>query len=278
MPTIALCSDLHLEHEHRGAVDLLTIPEGRTGHPSVGPRWEHAKGKVDFVVLAGDIDNAENAVVYASMVSVYLGVPVALVPGNHEFYNHVRPETLARMREVSKEIKGDVHVLDRDEIVLHGVRILGATLWTDYKLMGSQSVAMYHAGISLNDHRVIYEAENEIFTPGRALVLHDEAVSWLRSALERTHDGPTIVVTHHSPSARSVHPRYEGSVVNACFASNLEELMINYAPTLWMHGHMHNKSDYTVEQTRVIANPRGYWGLEPGADASFAAVLLDLPV
>ena len=27
---------------------------------------------------------------------------------------------------------------------------------------------------------------------------------------------------------------------------------------LWTHGHMHNVSDYLVDETRVVCNPRGY--------------------
>jgi hypothetical protein len=27
---------------------------------------------------------------------------------------------------------------------------------------------------------------------------------------------------------------------------------------LWVHGHIHFHSDYTLGQTRVLANPRGY--------------------
>jgi len=28
--------------------------------------------------------------------------------------------------------------------------------------------------------------------------------------------------------------------------------------TLWIHGHMHAASDYLVNGTRVVSNPRGY--------------------
>jgi hypothetical protein len=31
---------------------------------------------------------------------------------------------------------------------------------------------------------------------------------------------------------------------------------------LWTHGHMHNKSDYVVGESRVVCNPRGYIGYE----------------
>jgi predicted phosphodiesterase len=35
---------------------------------------------------------------------------------------------------------------------------------------------------------------------------------------------------------------------------------------LWVHGHMHNASDYMLGTTRVVCNPRGYTGYESRAD------------
>ena len=44
--------------------------------------------------------------------------------------------------------------------------------------------------------------------------------------------------------------------VTGAFASDLTRLMGR--SRLWIHGHMHNASDYEVNGTRVVANPRGY--------------------
>lgn len=44
-----------------------------------------------------------------------------------------------------------------------------------------------------------------------------------------------------------------------CYASNLEHLMHGEnAPAVWMHGHIHTNRDYSVGNTRIVANPRGY--------------------
>jgi len=69
-------------------------------------------------------------------------------------------------------------------------------------------------------------------------------------------DGPTVVVTHHAPSFKSVVPRFADSLLSACFASNLDQLM--GFSELWIHGHMHDSLDYMANGTRVICNPRGY--------------------
>ena len=45
---------------------------------------------------------------------------------------------------------------------------------------------------------------------------------------------------------------------NAAFASDLEGVIAQYQPPLWIHGHMHNRVDVALGETRVLCNPAGY--------------------
>lgn len=68
-----------------------------------------------------------------------------------------------------------------------------------------------------------------------------------------------MVVSHHAPHPRSIHPRWLGPTtlaLNAAFASDLSELV--QAADFWLHGHVHDSFDHAVAGCRVIANPRGY--------------------
>jgi Icc-related predicted phosphoesterase len=85
-------------------------------------------------------------------------------------------------------------------------------------------------------------------------------LAWLVKKLDEPFEGKTVVVTHHLPSARSVSDKYEGSTINPCFASNLDEHFGKM--DLWIHGHTHDSFDYAINGTRVICNPRGYWKKE----------------
>jgi hypothetical protein len=67
-----------------------------------------------------------------------------------------------------------------------------------------------------------------------------------------------VVITHHAPSPKSIHPRFEGSPLNACFVSDAERLLDGRRARLWIHGHTHDSFDYEVNGTRVLCNPRGY--------------------
>ena len=68
----------------------------------------------------------------------------------------------------------------------------------------------------------------------------------------------TVVITHHAPSPRSIHPRFAGDECNPGFASNLEAMIQRFQPALWVHGHVHNAVDEQLGRTRILANPRGY--------------------
>jgi Icc-related predicted phosphoesterase len=67
-----------------------------------------------------------------------------------------------------------------------------------------------------------------------------------------------VVITHHAPSRKSIHPRFADSLMNACFVSDAEHLIERSGACLWIHGHTHDSFDYPVSGTRVVCNPRGY--------------------
>jgi predicted phosphohydrolase len=222
----------------------------------------------DIVVLAGDIAHGVKAVHWAKRPSTFAGKPVVLVPGNHEFYGSERTRTLELLRE--QAAGSNVHLLDRDEVILHGVRFVGATLWTDFELDVAQGTdvlqAMRDATRGLNDfagairERRPDSSARARFTPQDAAREHALSRAWLQDRLDAPVDPTvfaTVVVTHHAPIARSMDPIYEGSELNPCFYSDLPKSLFQRA-ALWVHGHSHSSSDYLHHRTRVIANPRGY--------------------
>src|SRR5262249_38300974 len=95
-------------------------------------------------------------------------------------------------------------------------------------------------------------------TPAVAQHLFDDAVAWLDARFAEPHAGPTVVVTHFAPSRLSIHPRFAGSPINPCFASDLAPRIERWQPQFWLHGHTHDSFDYRIGRTRVVCNPRGY--------------------
>jgi len=68
------------------------------------------------------------------------------------------------------------------------------------------------------------------------------------------------VVGHHSPSFQSVHDMYKHeTLMNGGYHSDLSEFIMDHPQIkLWTHGHTHHPFDYTIGETRVVCNPRGY--------------------
>lgn len=244
-----LLSDLHLEFAKFSAVwNGQRIDEG-----------------VDVVVLAGDICEGTQGIRWAR--ETFVTKEIVYVLGNHEAYSwHIRFLT-EQAREVARHM--GVHLLERDAVVLGGVRFLGTTLWTDFNFFGAQKrfAAMLAAQVYVNDYQYIHIDEDPrpgdtVKRPPRKLrpadtaLMHQESVQWLSAELHAGAPDRTVVVTHHAPHRLSVHPRFEQDLVTGAYASDLSDLMGRAA--LWVHGHMHDSVDYRVNGTRVVCNPRGY--------------------
>jgi len=225
-------------------------------HLSRAPQQGPA-GDADVIVLAGDIGRPAQAIAWARA----LARPVLYVPGNHEFYGGSLPGVLRELRALAAG--SQVQVLDGTEARIGGVRFLGATLWSDFLLDGDgagRDAAVREALARMHDFRRIFVDEEQLalFTPLDAAALFRRAARWLQERLQEPWPGPTVVITHHAPSALSVDPRFAGSPLNACFASHLDHLVGDGKAALWIHGHMHHSIDYHLRGTRVVCNPRGY--------------------
>lgn len=222
----------------------------------------------DVIVLAGDIDVGVSGVVWAISQSEALGKPVIYVPGNHEYYGQHYQTMRERIRE--RAAGTNVHVLDNDTWVHDGVRILGTTLWTDYRAdpNTTQDAAMAYMARRLNDHHMIY-FEDRLFAPADALRVHQQARTWLAGELAEPFDGKTVVITHHGPSPTCQNPAYPVGPMSTAFYSDCDELLGDPV-ALWIYGHTHACLDTNVNGSRLVANQGGYPHEDaPGFDPGF---------
>jgi predicted phosphodiesterase len=219
-------------------------------HLSVAP-LSRPRNDADVVILAGDIARPAQAVEWAAG----FGKPVLYVPGNHEFYGSSIDETREALRAASRPTS--VQLLDDGVAVIDGVRFVGSTLWTDFLVIGEakREAAMREGARFMRDFSRIRNGD-ALYTAEDSRARFAMHRRFLADALATPFAGPTVVVTHHAPSARSIHPRFAGSLLNACFVSDLESLMGR--ALLWIHGHTHDSFDYEIDGTRVVCNPRGY--------------------
>mgnify|MGYP000429725692 CR=1 FL=1 len=214
--------------------------------------------KADVVILAGDIDVGDKGVLWAAKT---FSQAVIYVPGNHEYYKGVYQSVLKKMREAA--IGTNVHLLSNDEVVIDGVQFVGSTLWTDFNLCDTKSMSALFAVEKMHDYRVIRFNQGGRFrklTVGDTVRLHSEAILFLKQQLatSKTNNQDVVVISHHAPKAQSLMPEYKADKLSPVYASNLDAILHEFSPQLWIHGHTHYDVDYQVGKTRILSNQRGY--------------------
>jgi predicted phosphodiesterase len=235
MPSLQILSDLHIEFQASQPV----------------------RTDADVVVLAGDIHSGGRTIEWVKQA--FPDGPVVLVLGNHDYWDNGTGIDGALDRARAETVGANVYLLENDAVTLAGIRFLGCTLWTDYRLSGNQPLAMVDAQMVINDFKRIKGPGDEELIPADIEHRHQQSRAWLQRELEADHEGPTVVVTHHAPSLLSIPERFrarQNSHRMAAYASSMEHLC--GTADLWIHGHIHESVDYDMAGTRIVSNPRGY--------------------
>ena len=230
MMQINFISDLHLEF---GPLEI---------EPEAG----------DVLVLAGDID-IKGQVDWINSIATKFN-HVIYVLGNHEFYHGAMNNVYKETRE---NLVDNVHLLENESITIDDVTFHGATLWSDF--LNGNPITYLQCDQAMNDYRLIQAGDGQYrFKPEIAHNLHNISKGFLQ---ENVKEGD-VVVTHMAPSFLSIHKKYKNDTnINGAYASDLSDLILDTQPSLWFHGHMHNSFDYSIGNTRILCNPRGYVGM-----------------
>jgi len=226
---LRILSDLHLEfHADDGREFCMTQTD---------PGY-------DVMILAGDINIQRHLNFMMHFFRDAAGTrPILYVPGNHEFYGSNPVSTADTLREIARK-DPLLHVLDDEVAVIDGQRFVGSTLWF------AHTGGFEHGDDNLNDFNVIRNFRPWIKNKCMA------CTSFLDAEVQKG----DVVITHHMPHPRSVHPRYAGDSFNRYFLHDVTPLVEDRGAKLWVHGHTHDSMGYTVKDTRVVCNPAGYRG------------------
>jgi hypothetical protein len=137
-------------------------------------------------------------------------------------------------------------------------------LWTEDGKNGGQYLTDESGAMIPAGHK--RKEEPARWCPEDTVEDHRQMLDYINVVIQNP--GSYIVVGHHAPSSISVADWYKGdTVMNGAFRSELDEFIMDRPQIkLWVHGHMHNASDYMIDETRVVCNPRGYIGYEACAN------------
>ena len=251
MPRFLCWSDLHSEFE-----------------PFCLPSWGDLDGDIDGVLLAGDIDKGLKSLDFALRVHQTYDCPVVMVLGNHEYYNQNLQTFRAQCRERLEHyasLKLPIHLLDGSSVEIAGVRVAGATLWTDFELDPLHtSRARLLAARNMSDYTriVVGRLPERHLAPEDVLAMHVADKESLLRILGEPFDGPTVVLSHHMPIRQGLGGRHAQHPLNAAFASDLLEELLPLHFSTWIYGHSHFGQEVTVDspvgQKKFLTNPRGY--------------------
>lgn len=206
---------------------------------------------------------------------------VILVAGNHEHYNGDYTRTVRILREHCNWINtnhstwiqnstrlekrmANIVFMENNTLVHDGVTFIGCTLWTDMNKRDPVSIAKI--GRSMNDYYSISNGNSRLH-PEDTIDAHEASLAYIKAQVASAETDKVVVCTHHAPTKLSGHPRYNDVHINSAYSSDLSEFILDSPKIkLWTHGHTHNPLDYTVGETRIVCNPRGYINHEHIAD------------
>jgi Icc-related predicted phosphoesterase len=235
---IMVAQDLHDHPEPANTVDQKAIADG-TG---LGKRQQAAQRYRDFLKRCS-----------------FQFPHVVYIAGNHEFYNGKFYAGLDYLRAECAKFP-NVYFLECDTKVIDDVVFVGGTLWTD---MNKGDPLTQHAiQDMMNDFRIIRNDKRDYarMSPQDVIERHLKTKQYIELVLKNHADQRCVVVGHHSPSFQSCHPQYaHDTLMNGGYHSDLSEFILDHPQIkLFTHGHTHHAFDYTIGETRIVCNPRGY--------------------
>lgn len=231
-------------------------------------------GRGEMLILAGDILRAKDLKNKGKLNSFYRTFlkecsdnfeKILYVMGNHERYSYNWKSAPIKIEEA---LPKNFKLLENDTVKIGDWNFIGFTFWSDFR--NGNPLDMLEASVQLNDYRQIRIGNNyRKLRPEDTYRTNLQSRQYLKDKLELLTDN-IFVISHHSPSYRSVPPKFKFSSVNSAYCNDMDEFIINHPQIkYWVHGHTHLAQDYFIEQCRVICNPGGYPDEKTGFVSNF---------
>lgn len=255
-------------------------------------RFDQRSADCDTIVVAGDISNDIWQTSYWIRDLKKTWKNVIWLPGNHDYYNLGFHRTRIFNPEIDKkypyprlqnEMKAHyskwsdehgVYCLNRQSVVIDGVRFVGATGWHDFVAGEPFSKGdQINAWMGESNDNLIRWTEKG----ADPWVLQDEASAdckFIQSSVAESKE-PVVVVTHHLPNRQlSVFRPHliTWTMLHGMFVNTEMESIVDPKIKYWCYGHTHYGSLKEINGITYVCNPVGY----PGENRNWQYVELDV--
>lgn len=252
---IHILSDVHTEHK-KTICSLKSLIDEHPELKSDGYDVENTDLKNTILLLCGDIGCPlmENYWGFLFDCAVKYKF-VVVVLGNHEYYG----SRIEDINKIVKEHEGlkihkNLHILQRETVILDGIKFIGVTLWSDIPSNENNMMSK-----RINDYKCI-KMGNKMISPEDTTKIHLEDVKWITSELAFNDSLDCVIITHFLPSKKSSHEKYKiYDEISKAFYTDLEYLLCDKIK-LWACGHTHTPTECKIGATMLITNPLGYKG------------------
>lgn len=229
---LAIFSDIHLDTFSNGRLDLADkIPEA------------------EICIIAGDIASINEWKGFDQTITFLKAIShkfkkILMVLGNHDYWGSDFETTYKKMASIAKTIPNFKLLTLKNSYKYKGYKFVGDTLW--FKEPKDDYYFKHYSKYWI-DYKRISEA------PG-AFQAHSDRFESLWNKV----DNKTIVISHHMPSQKCIHPDFEGSDSNVFFVNDQEKYILEKAPLIHVFGHTHYPFDFMLGKTRMLCNPGTY--------------------
>ena len=229
---IKLISDLHVDCQRDAGKSLIeSIPNS-----------DH-----DLTIIAGDLCEGGDTDFYFDTIAKLSDhfKEILLVNGNHEYWGGYANAVDQDIDQTISCFNNVIRLKPGFPEKFQGISIHGGTLWFD------DSPGWEETKRGFPDFSRIGNFVPWVFNE------HQKFIKMFEDGLVQEGD---IVVSHHLPSFKCVHPEYAGSRINRFFANNMDKYIAQYKPSHWLFGHTHHSIDMMLDNTHAMCNPHGYPG------------------
>jgi len=218
---------------------------------------------VEAILLGGDIHYSPDGLgemLREIRATQHDATSLIVVPGNGEYARQELGESRRQYRAAVESVPGAVFLDDQAVVLSSGLRVIGSTLWS---LVAEDEISRYSAALADEG----WQGVDDIRLGDRFLTLHDTnelhlaARSFLAGQLRNLSDaerGRTVVCTHFWPTLRPFAGRPGVPDEEWCqvFGADLDALIAESGPRLWLCGHVHTTHEVTIGSTQIASNPR----------------------